>query len=272
MIVSLRRTLLPFDLTGFYPIPQDLSLDQPKFLACAFLVIALSVAAFTFRKRWPALGMAWLAQIVILAPNLGLFEFNSALTADRYTYLSSLGWIVALALVAKHIVKKEHVKVATVFGSMILVLIASWAFRLCHSWRDTETFWNHVIAHGGETSAIAQSNLGAALSEKGDLTEAESRLLEAVRLAPEYSDAHNDLASIYYRQGKIQEAKDHLQQSVHSQPNNYEYRRNLAVALLKLGNFSEAESQLRTAIDLNPGNKELRNMLNFSLQKQGRNQ
>ena len=50
-----------------------------------------------FARRVPALCAAWIAYLVFLLPHAGLVRIGNQLGADRYTYLSSIGFAAAIA-------------------------------------------------------------------------------------------------------------------------------------------------------------------------------
>ena len=271
LIVSLRRIVLPFDLTGFYPIPYG-GFFQPRFLVCVLLVFAITALAVFFRKRAAVVGMAWFTQIIILAPNLGLFEFNSALTADRYTYFSSLGWTLALAFGISWWIQEGNRKAVGAALGTILVGWVLFTLHLSGIWHDTVTFWKHVLGHGGEMSSFVRSNLGVALAEAGDTAQGEAELLKAIELSPTFANAHDNLANLYYRQGKFEPALEEFRKAVSSQPNDPRFRKNLVAVLLNQGDFKEAEANARTALEARPQDEELQRMLDYALKMEGKKQ
>lgn len=269
LITSLRRMVFPIDLTGFYPIPYR-GFFQPQFLICVLLVIAITTLAPLFRKRATVVVMAWFTEIVILAPNLGLFEFNSVLTADRYTYFSSIGWTLALAFGISRWIRVGNRKAAMAALGTVLVVWTLVTLHLCGIWHDTVTFWKHVLGHGGEMSSFVRSNLGVALAESGDTAQGEAELLKAIELSPEFANAHDNLANLYYRQGKLGPALEQFRKAVKSQPNDPRFRKNLVAVLLNQGDFKEAETHARTALEAKPQDEQLHRMLDYALKMQGK--
>jgi Flp pilus assembly protein TadD len=74
-------------------------------------------------------------------------------------------------------------------------------------------------------------NLGQALSEQGRLNEAMIHFREALRLSPNYAEAHNNLGSALAQQGKLELAIPHFYTSLKILPDFAEAHNNLAQQL-----------------------------------------
>src|SRR5262249_48580560 len=64
------------------------------------------------------------------------------------------------------------------------------------------------------SNAAAQFNEGVALEAMGESSDARRRYVEAIRLDPSYSAAHNNLANILYRDGNVPDAIAHFETAV----------------------------------------------------------
>lgn len=82
-------------------------------------------------------------------------------------------------------------------------------------------------------SVVARINLGAALTQVGDLDGAAEQFKEAIRIEPEKGNAHYNLAVILVRQNRHDEAIKHLQAALKANPNDTAARNLLAQELLK---------------------------------------
>jgi protein O-mannosyl-transferase len=69
---------------------------SPVAVAIVGLTIVLSVLFYSLRKQYPAVMACWLFSIVMLMPVLGVIQAGQQVVADRYSYLSCLGWPVLL--------------------------------------------------------------------------------------------------------------------------------------------------------------------------------
>jgi tetratricopeptide (TPR) repeat protein len=82
-------------------------------------------------------------------------------------------------------------------------------------------------------SVVARINLGAALTQVGDLNGAAEQFKEAIRIEPEKGNAHYNLAVILARQNRPDEAIEHLQAALKADPADVAARNLLAQQLLK---------------------------------------
>jgi tetratricopeptide (TPR) repeat protein len=82
-------------------------------------------------------------------------------------------------------------------------------------------------------STTARINLGAALTQAGDLNGAAEQFEAAIRIEPEKGNAHYNLAVILARQNKHDEAIVHLQAALRADPGDVAARNLLAQELLK---------------------------------------
>ena len=102
--------------------------------------------------------------------------------------------------------------------------------------------------------AEAHNNLGAILLQSGRTTEAVAEYRAAVRLDPDYPDAHSNLGSALSRiPGRLPEAAAELETAVRLDPENARRRAALGNVLLQMpGRIPEAIGQLETAVKIDP--------------------
>ena len=93
----LVKTVIPRDITAFYPRPRHVDWRAPPFLLSILATLAVSAGLWALRRRWPGLLAAWLSYLVILAPNSGLIPVGPQLAADRYSYMAMLGGVMVAA-------------------------------------------------------------------------------------------------------------------------------------------------------------------------------
>jgi serine/threonine-protein kinase len=96
----------------------------------------------------------------------------------------------------------------------------------------------------------AHSNLGAALSDQGKYAEAEAEYREGLRLRPNYPEAHNNLGNALAAQGKLREAAVAYKEAIRLKPDYPEAHCSLGQALRRQGRFAEAVSALRRGHEL----------------------
>ena len=96
--------------------------------------------------------------------------------------------------------------------------------------------------------AEAHNNLGNVLKDQGKLDEAAAQFEQAVALKPDLAEAHNNLGNILREQGKLDQALARFEQALALKPDLAEAHNNLGNALKQQGKFDEALAQLRPGV------------------------
>lgn len=305
----LVKTAWPFGITAFYPIPDQLDWRDPLFLASVGGVVGLSLGAWSLRRRYPGLLAAWLAYLIILAPNSGLVRYGDQIAADRYSFLALMGGVALAAAGFRRAWRAGPFETraaarlsAAGLGAMVVLCALSRA--QCLTWRTTEALWSHVLRHGGAGSEMAHTNLGTVLidqgrvheaaaeftvalrlnpgnyqthnnmgvvlSRQGRSEEAKAEFLEALRLNPRFAKAHDNLGVILFGQGQVEQAQAHYADALRLDPGYVDAHINLGVLLGRRGQFREAEAEFSKALDLDPDNAKVYFSLAVVVLDQGR--
>jgi tetratricopeptide (TPR) repeat protein len=77
--------------------------------------------------------------------------------------------------------------------------------------------------------------LGTALAQQGKLAEAIGHYEQALRIKPDFADAHNNWGAALVQQGRRAEAIEHFQQALNIAPDYAQARSNLVNTLRRLG-------------------------------------
>src|SRR6185436_18572318 len=105
-------------------------------------------------------------------------------------------------------------------------------------------------------SLPAHFNLGAALSQTGDLPGAIAQFEEVLRLDPNHPDAHYNLGLLLAQTNQGAQAIKHLQVAVADNPNDVNARFLLGQELLRVRRFDEAEKELSRVAQADPNNED----------------
>ena len=116
----------------------------------------------------------------------------------------------------------------------------------------------------------AHSNLGNALQEQGRLDEAVASCQQALRLKPDSAEAHHNLGLVLAKQDKLDEAVASFQQTLRLKPDYPDAHNNLGIVLEKQDKLDEAMASYQQALRLKPDYPEAHNNLGIVLEKQGR--
>jgi tetratricopeptide (TPR) repeat protein len=107
--------------------------------------------------------------------------------------------------------------------------------------------------------------------QAGDFHSAADHLEKAIRIAPDFVQAHNNLGATYINLREYPSAVAQLQKTIELAPNLPEPYHNLGLVLLLLQRLPEAETAARHALDLAPQSSSARYTLGRILALEGNN-
>lgn len=236
----LGKTIVPAGISPLYEIPAHWDPLAPRFVLSAALAALVSALAFRLRRRFPPLLAVWSCYALTLAPVLGLVLTGYQLAADRYSYLSCLGW----PLLAAPVLNRRRYGAAAV-----LILLGLMTWRQTGFWRDPETLWARALAVDAG-SVIAHNNLGTALLAQKRVDEAIAHFEKAVALNPICVSAQDRLAAIFDEPARAAQAAA-LKETLKVNPACRQARGNMVTAKASLGrDLPEAAAYYRQLISL----------------------
>ena len=273
----LFKTFFPWPLWLPYP-PMEHTHALLLWGTWAILLFLSSISLWTFHQRltqpWLLTGWAWF--VIGLAPVVGL---NDIATADRFTYLPSIGLTVMLVWLAADIFEKKlnYFRPSLWITSFILILLlASLTFHQIFFWKNSGTLFEHALNHS-KRNATAHFFLGKYYFETGVPNLSLDHLTQAIRIQHDrgivdpnhmeamvavkesmgtkdeiYWMARYNLALAHGRQGHLDEAIQELRQILALQPNHAMGHYNLAILYLRQGHPEDARHHLQIALHLNP--------------------
>ena len=261
-VAYVGQSLYPARLALFYPHPGNRLPIGSAAAALALLMAITAVAAYCWRGR-PYLLVGWLWFLGMLVPVIGLVGTFTLARADRYTYLSQIGLLIALAWGVwgvhqsqqnRQAVRWRGWMLAAVSGAAVLAL-AVVAWRQTSYWRDRETLWTHTLACT-EQNVLARYSLGYAYAMQGKIDEAIFQLREAVAAdsidSAMIAKSHDLLGDCLATQGKTDEAFPHYEAAVRVIPAAPTVHARLAMALSSRGQLDRAIVEWREALRLAP--------------------
>jgi len=199
----------------------------------------------------PFLAVGWLWFLIGLAPVNGLVQVGVQSIADRYTYVPSIGLFIMVVWLVGEWGEKRGRQAAAVLGTAALAGCLYLTQRQAGFWSDTRALFTHTIESTSD-NYFACITFGDYLAENGQRAEAIEYLDKAVRYAPGFAWAQNDLGRVLLDAGRVDEALPHLQQAAALRPEEWEAHYNLGKALLAKGRVAEALDQFETQVKLRP--------------------
>ena len=271
----LFQMVWPVNLAIYYPVGVG-ELSHWKIVSVLILLVAISLLVIAARKRLPYLLVGWFWYLGMLLPVIGILKVGSQAYADRYTYLPTIGILIALVWGAEEGTKgarwrgrKQNTPVALgVILSVTLAILATLtalSWRQTSLWADNENLWRHTIKC--RESDLAHNNLGDLLLHGGRIQEAEQEFRQALLLNSDYTEALNSLGVLLFSRGETDSALDLFRRSTRVDPSNALGYFNLGHAYLRLGRLQDSVAELRESLRLDPMRIKARRDLDEALSK-----
>ena len=225
------------------------------------------------RHRGPLAGFLFFAGT--LFPVLGflnVYPFLFSFVADHFQYLASLGIMVpvafGLAVAARRVWpspaslpphdgflgKLKHTVPRICAAVAFLAVLGVLTWRQSVMYRDAETLYRTTLARN-PASWMARQNLCALLLRRpGGLTEAIAQCEAALRIRPNYAEAHNNLGSAWAQvPDRLADAIAEFREALALKPQFAEAHFNLANAMARIpGRQIEATAEYEAALGIRP--------------------
>ena len=192
------RALFAVSWSPLYERPFNLDPLEARFVLSALGSVVVTGLLILYRRAFPAGLAVWLVYLALLVPISGLAQSGIQLVADRYSYLSGLGFALLLgmgAAIGWRACSGPAARALWSVGLAALLGLWSWAsWNQQAVWRDDVSFWNHVLRRG--PSALAHTSLGSIALRQGDPASAGEHMTSALEIAPTYGRAWRKMLEV----------------------------------------------------------------------------
>ena len=287
-----RVTILPYPPHPLHAVvPAGFPPDLAWWLAAVGLACALGATAWAVRATpAPGLGALWFWLTLLPSVAVNLLPLPSALMAERFLYLPTVGFCLIVGWVAARLLgpvalgrAAQLPAVPSVGLAVVLLACAVLTLWRNEDWRDEYRLYSRMVEMA-PNAALAHINLAFVQLPRGEVAAAGDNFREAVRLAPASARAHAglgltetilgdreaglrdglkaralapgdpdvraSLGALYLHRGEPGLAVPELTESLRLKPNQVHAALNRALALAWLGDQAAAEAQLEQALAL----------------------
>jgi protein O-mannosyl-transferase len=251
------------DLSPLYELPRTVDPLAWRFLFPTIAFVLVTVSLVSVRRRYPGALAAWVYSALLVLPVTGaVVHAGVQLAADRYSYLSGLGFALvgggALTWVLR---ERERLKPSIVSACLLVtvLIVAGWtagAWRQSKIWHDDETLWRRTVEVDPDC-AVCSVNLGAELvsGQSKDLRrarEAEALFRHGLALDPRRVFAYRGLGVALALQRRNDEAEAAFRSYMARDPGAATGPADLGVLRLNQRRYAEAIPFLRQALAMDP--------------------
>ena len=261
------KTFLPTDLSVLYELPTN---TDSWFLMVAITaggaVIAISLALFFLRHRYPSIVIAGLYYVAMIAPVLGIVQSGPQLVADRYSYFSCMGWAVLSGAAARYVwglwqqgsLSRTKFSLLGVTAAGLLLALGILTWRQTQFWHDSERLWNHALTID-PNSISAYINLGGEMRIQGKTDVAIRYYSKAASLRRNVALPYWNLGDLFMQRGELDEAARSYRKVLDIDPKSVRGYQGLAAVFAKQGRYEESVALYFKALAAEPNNARVHN-------------
>jgi protein O-mannosyl-transferase len=247
----LGKTAWPVDLCAMYPHPGHL---PPGTVAGAGLILAVVTALSLWRWRaMPYLAVGWFWFLGTLVPVIGLVQVGRQGMADRYTYIPSIGLVIAVVWAVAKLAqpwKKGNLFAGAAAAAAIVVCIPL-TVRQIGYWKDSTTLFGHSVKVN-PSDWISSAYLAFELQADGKADQAIAMYQQSLQVNPYRPEVRFKLANFLLERHRFDDALAQFRTGVSLDPDDIDLRQGLGAALQDMGRLDEAIEQFNQVIRLNP--------------------
>jgi tetratricopeptide (TPR) repeat protein len=250
-ITYIGRMLWPARLAVYYPYSHDLPAGQV--MAAVAALAAVTVLALRRLRTAPYLAVGWFWYLGTLVPVIGLVQVGGQSSADRYTYLPTVGLTIMLTWGAAGFLQRyphaKKVVIVSAAAACAACLVLTWL--QIRYWANSGSLFQHAV-DSTANNYIAENNLADYYLTEMRNEDARGHVLEALRLHPNYPEAHTNLATIFRRQGQFDASEREYVLALRIQPENVDAHSGYGALLLTQGRYQEALREFAEVVQLRP--------------------
>lgn len=279
LLKYLLLLIVPHPLSSDYSFSQIAiqTFSSPAAIFALFIYSALGFYAILTLRKKNILSFAILFYLITLSPVSNLFLLIGSTMAERFMYMPSLGFCIAISfLLLKYSktknINQEYNGIKQFYSLNSSVLLIAFlltgvysirTFARSQDWKSNLSLYSHDVKIV-ENSARMHYNLGVALlhdayyleknseAKKEILLQSIHELETALTILPSYQDAHKSLGFLYLKNGEFEKSITQLDLYTKSNQTEADVFNNKGCALLGLENYSQAIPVFQKAIDLSP--------------------
>ena len=253
----LCKLICPTGFSVVYPYPVKTGDWLPPTIYFSLLVLLIYKAlAFCTIKREKAVFFGILFFGISILPVLQLLPVGDSITADRYSYVASIGlFFIAGVLVEKLVsvygLKFTYLNTSFIaFFAAIIGILTYLSNQQSRVWKDDLTLFTHA-AKVQPLSIVAHTKVGVYHDLAGRTDEAIKYYEKALSISPQSYIALNNIAQCYVVKKQSAAAIPYFQKAIYVKSNDPETWFNMGCAYHTMGNFEEAVRDYTFALEHN---------------------
>jgi protein O-mannosyl-transferase len=239
--------VLPVNLTADWDFPISKTILDRGAIVGLIVLLALSAAAWMYRRRMPLASYGWFVFLLLLAPTSSILPIKDPV-AERRIYFAMIGLLlIAVDFLGR--LKVERRALATGCAAVAL-LAAIGAHARAEVWSDPVLLWQDTVAKS-PNKLRAHFQLAQAYYEAGRFELSVAEFEQTGRMATPDYNLLVDWALAYDQLGRSDEAIAKLKQAAALEPTAHIYSQ-IGMVYAKQQRWAEAMDALNQGEKLDP--------------------
>ncbi len=266
----------PNPLTAYYYYASH-NINMLAAILSVIAILLITAACWRFRKQRPYCLIGWLWFLGTLTPVIGIIQVGEQSMAERYTYVPSIGILVAVVwLIGDAVAKSPKLRTAALL--LAVAVIAACAVKTdaqVKVWKDTTALFTNAL-DVDPRGELPNLSLGIAYMNHGKFAEAQEYYDRALNYKPStflalsYSAFCQMISCEPNEPRNLPLAKQRLDEALLLNPQSPDVLTNLALWSSMMGKPKDEEVYCRKALAANPYFTAARLYLSDALQTQGK--
>lgn len=248
------KTLLPYNLYPFYPYPNKITGSIPAIYSLALLGALLLIGAIIwFGRKDKRIWWAGAFFLIAISTVLQILPVGSALVADRYYYLSSVGPLFLIGLlVSKFYTRTKGVLVGFIVVTLVL---CGMTFGQTGKWKNELLLFTDADK-AYPNDAMILSNLGWYYLDNKDFTTAKQYLMRADDGGFKNADVCRTIGSMFLDEGDNATALKYFQKATQYLPKTNRTNWLFATAYFRMKDYKNANYYYKIVLENEPDKAE----------------
>lgn len=278
------KTILPYNLYPFYPYPNKVTGSIPAIYSLAFIGALLLIGAIIwFGRKDKRIWWAGAFFLIAISTVLQILPVGSALVADRYYYLSSVGPLFLIGLLINKVYASSKgiltgfIIVSLILCGMTFVQTGKWKNELVLFTDADKAFPNDAMIlsnlgwyylnnkefptakeylkradDGGFKNGDVCRTIGSMFLDEGDNATALKYFQKADQYLPKTNRTNWLFATVYYRMGDYKNANHYYKITLENEPNNAEYWTAYGLSLIGSEEYDAARQAFKKSMAIKP--------------------
>jgi protein O-mannosyl-transferase len=251
------KMLIPIGLSVLHPYPKaDDALPLVYYLAPVFNLVILGLVAYSARSNKRSV-FGYLFFLFTIGQVLQIISVGSAVAAERYIYIASIGLSLIAGELLYGLYKKLNIKsgraVLAGLAAMLILALGALTFKQTQVWTSSATLWTQMISEYPQNE-LPYFNRAVYYFDVGKVDLALGDFSTAIRRNPKYEEALNARIAILLGKKDFAGALADLQTMTRLHPEVLDNHIKLGTAYRELRQNASAAASFRKAIALNPNN------------------